>query len=236
MSFSEEKVVVVGKARYEHLASFKENNNKLELPTLFSGKEVSRCIFYDPGAILRGYQSPAEYVELTNGLLKFVQENPEVGLIIKPHPAGSTEVLKKIVLDFGCENVYLTDKKDLPYKYINLSDVVVTKFSTIGIEAMLLDVPVISVILDGEEKFKMYEEAVEYIYSIDALKTLLHSVFKCNERYNDWRVDQIKRQHGFLQRYFYCSQCQPSILTAKKIDAAINSKYSYRIIVSYEQK
>jgi hypothetical protein len=87
---------------------------------------------------------------------------------------------------------------------------------------MLLDVPVISVILDGEKNFKMYEDAVEYVCNIDQLKKMLNILLNYYKTNEDWIGNQIRKQYSFLEKYFDLSHSQPSIFAAKVIDDCIS--------------
>lgn len=72
-------------------------------------------------------------------LLKMMEKHPEWSLIIRPHPSE--------IVDFGVlpRNVRLSPKSEDLYSLLKDIDLVITMTSTVGLEAALLGLPVITI-------------------------------------------------------------------------------------------
>ncbi|MDO9549197.1 MAG: hypothetical protein Q7J65_09570 [Candidatus Marinimicrobia bacterium] len=217
-----DRIELTGMARYDFLADFKktyrreDSLNHLKIPLY-----LSYYITYDPNAILRGFQSTPEQVQVTEALLNFAKNNPSVGLIIKPHPAHCAGILEDMVAEYSLKNVFVVDKDIQPYHALNTADMLITKNSTIGLEAMFFECPVISVILDGDDKFKVFGEAAEYIMNSKALNEFLNLLVKNADFRNTWKTRQIKRQKAFIRDFCFEGEFSSAILGAKAIDQHI---------------
>ena len=98
---------------------------------------------------------------------------------------------------FLCLMYYLIDKNMLPYHALNAADLLITKFSTIALEAMLFKRPVVSILLDGEERFRIYGDAVERANSLEALNEILTMMVSDASRRAAWVENQMKNQEHF---------------------------------------
>jgi hypothetical protein len=219
-----EKMVSVGISRYDNLLDFKKKY-RLEQSRSYLNilSTYSIYILYDSNCILRGYLATSEQIQLTSCLLDFAKRHPSVALIIKPHPGHHRGHLEFQISSYSLQNVYLTNKNMLPYHAINAADFVITKFSTIGIEAMLFERPVISVMLDGEMRWKSYGNAAEYITSVQELNKLLTRISEDTEFRGEWKVNQIKKQKEFLKDYFLESTKPSAELAADTIGKFIKN-------------
>ena len=119
---------------------------------------------------------------------------------------------------FSLPNVYLIDKNMLPFHALNAADLLITKFSTIALEAMLFKRPVVSVLLDGGERFRIYGDAVESANSVEALQKLLSMMVVDANRRAQWVKNQMKNQTRFLKNYFCQSTCKSAELGAEALD------------------
>ncbi len=198
-----DKIVLTGLPRYDSLLNFREHISKeqsfveLDIPTTYS-----IYILYDSSSILRGYLSISEQMETADFLLDFAMRHPDVALIIKPHPGYHSGFLDFLIDSYSLQNVFLIEKSMLPYHAFNVADILITKFSTIGIEAMFFDIPVISLILDNEERFRIYEDAANYITTTKELDQLLTELNDTSNRIK-WNAERIEKQKLFLNRFFY---------------------------------
>lgn len=104
--------------------------------------------------------------KLATAVIKVMQEFKDKQLVIKTHPHEDDTLYKQLVTDNKCNNVtiikdldlYLTKDLDL-YSIIGICDLLITKASTTGLEAMLFKKPLIELILSG------VKSAVPYIES-----------------------------------------------------------------------
>ena len=142
MGFPDERIVSVGMSRYDHLRDFKReycpsrSRRHLGIPETYSF-----YILLDANAVMRGYISQQEQIDNLDALLGFAKDHPEVAVLIKPHPNHRHGFLDYLIDSYRLENVFTIAKDSLPYHAINAADVVITKFSTIGLEAMLFERP-----------------------------------------------------------------------------------------------
>jgi hypothetical protein len=224
-----EKIEIVGQPRYDNLEKFKKHFSSslsytyLKIPTYYD-----YYILYDYGGFMRGYLSIQEINITLNTLKEFIKKNKRVALIIKPHPSAiklsSIKSIKNI-LDKNIPNMFILDKDMLPYHALNCSDFLITKFSTLGIEAMLFKKPVISVILDKESQWKCYQNAADYIFNVEEMLDLLNNIVIYDEFYLNWKKRHIERQEDFLASCFSVSMTSNSELMVKAIEKHL-CKYS----------
>ena len=214
------KIEICGQVRYKGIDDFKKKYNGtqsrsyLRIPSSFS-----MYILFDSGAVLRGFMSSREQAVTLNALLKFASMYPSVALIVKPHP-GHHEGIVEDMIRHGkdSKNVFLINKNMLPYHALNSADVLITKFSTLGMEAMLFDCSVICCVFDDEQRFNIYEGAADYIDRIENLEDLLLKLVTDNNFRCKWHDEHIQKQKDFLARYFCEMKEPPSVYQAKILD------------------
>jgi len=128
--------------------------------------------------------------------------------------------LESLIDTYSLENVFIIDKKISLFPCINATDFLITKFSTSGIEAMYLKKPVVSIILDGENKFKIYAGAAEYVNNIEELNKLMTQLMNDNNYRLQWTANLNDKASKYLSDILYMPpQLSPSELGA---DAIIN--------------
>lgn len=219
------KIIISGKCRYEGSRRRVTESDKLGALTNLGIRDTEkRFMFYDPGSILRGYYSPVEYTLLTCSVLDYAKLHDGVTVIIKPHPSGTSDYLEGIVKRYGLSNVVLLDRRCSPDDAMLASDLLITKMSTLAIEAMLLNKVVIAVILDGEKKFKLFGDAAEYVDTPDELHTLLNRVLDDESVYSRWVSDRLEKQQGYLAQYFPMSKVPSHVVAAETIMGAISER------------
>jgi len=155
-------------------------------------------IFFDPNVVYRGYISQQEQVAVLITLLELAKRYPEIALIIKPHPAEKNKILESIVLNFELSNVKLIPSTDLPYDSLYASDLIISKYSTLLFQAMFMGLPGLSVILDNEKNFMIYENAVDYFFSLDSLREFIIKLIKDQDLRHKWKKDINERQQQYL--------------------------------------
>ena len=168
-----DKVEMVGQSRYDTLDEFmKSFTPSSSLRYLNIPSSFSRYILYDLSVTMRGYVSKAEINITLNGMIEMVKRNEGVALIVKPHPGSKKD---DYWIPDEANNVFILNKNMLPYHALNCSDLLITKYSTLGIEAMLFSKPVISLILDNEKQWEVYQDAADYFY-LEAMISLLENI------------------------------------------------------------
>jgi len=226
---------ISGHARYEGLSDFKKKYNRtqsrlhLGIPTTFS-----MYILFDPNVILRGFMSQQEQAATLKTLLGFAGRHSSLALLVKPHPSRKAGILEDMINSReDLKNVFLINNKMLPYHALNAADMLITKFSTLGIEAMLFNRPVICCILDGERRFKIYEEGADYVDSIGKLESLLLRLVTDDDFRQRWHEERIRRQKGVLEEYFCKMKESPAVYQADILDSYLKKRL-YKKMVRYE--
>lgn len=215
------RIVTVGLSRYDNIPAFRKEYSPSQSKTFLNIPQVYKYyILFDSNADLRGYITIQEQSIVTMALLNFVREHPSLALMIKPHPVHNRGWLEDLVNCFSLPNVYLINKNMLPYHGLNAADLVITKFSTIAVEAMLFEKPVISILLDGEERFRIYGDAVERANSLEALNKFLTIMISDAGKRTELVKNQIKNQEHFLNNFF-----RNNIFESAKIGSAALDKF-----------
>ena len=214
------RIVSVGLSRYDHLADFQKDYSPFQSRAYLNiPQDFQNYILFDSNYPLRGYLTIQELSLVTNALLNFAREHPSVALMIKPHPAHRHDWLEDFIDYFSLPNVYLIDKNMLPFHALNAADLLITKFSTIALEAMLFKRPVVSILLDGGERFRIYGDAVECANSVEALHEILTMmVGDASRRANPWVKNQLENQAKFLKYYFGNSIAESAQIGAEALD------------------
>jgi hypothetical protein len=217
-----QRVVPVGTLRYETLfelkrnASVEDSRKRLAVPS-----DLDLHIFWNAGAVLRGFNTPREQMTAAKALLD-LSAAYRCGLIIKPHVTHTGEALDRVIDSHpAAPHVVRVTGAELPYVAMHASDVVVTKTSTIGLEAMLLERPVVFLALDGEPKWRAaYEDAVEYVHSLDELDDLFRMLVDAGRR-KTWMLGRLAAQERYLRDYFCSTDTRPELLAAETIASRI---------------
>ncbi len=225
--FSSDNIVVTGSDRFELVKKFKQKCSP-DQSRSFLGIPASyeMYIFYDPNAVVRGYLSSQEQTINTTILLEFAKQHPNIALIIKPHPGHKRGILESQIKLFSCKNVFYVEKDLIPYHCLNAADLIITKFSTIGLEALFLRRPVVSVLLDGEKRFKTYGDAAEYFYSTKDLIDLLALLISDKNYRWQWNENMKKRSSDFRKELIVSTSKGTSELVIDKLHEVIQNRYS----------
>ena len=225
--FSERRIVSVGMSRYDRLRAFRDAHSPsssrqlLGIPATYSFH-----VLLDAGVVMRGYCSRQEQIEALEVVLQFAKDHPAVAALIKPHPSHHHGMLDDLIDSYALENVFRISKNSLPYHAINAADVVLTKYSTIGLEAMLFERPVISLILDGEERFKIFDHAAAYVMSSRECAQLLAKLARDRACFETWRDDQARQHRLFLKGYCLDDPTPAADLAATVLDQEIRRHQS----------
>jgi len=221
-------VADVGSLRYDDLVNLKNNTSReMSRREIDAPSTDGLCIFWDPNTVLRGCLTAQEQLRVTDALVKLTAAHA-CGLIVKPHPSHKPGALERLLKAAG--HVCSVDRSKLPYHSLNASDIVVTKVSTIALEAMMLDKPVISVSLDGEPRWrKIYGDAVEYVASTEQLTGLLAELLDDDRRRSTWTAERLAVQRAFLARYFRPHANSPADLAAAAIVSRLEQPVTARL-------
>lgn len=202
MGVSEKSVIKVGagraKSHFDNIKSLSKEESKREIGIY---KDYDIYILLEFSMPVSGFISTDEVSIILDTLVDFVQINLNIALIIKPNHSVDLSLLSHINSKKN-QNIYLVDKKALPDHALNIADVFFCKFSTLGIEAMIYDAQVVSILLDEEKTFKVFGDAAEYIYKKEDLKFFLEKKFSSKENFIKWKNSFIKKRATFTREYY----------------------------------
>ena len=84
-----------------------------------------------------------------------------------------------------------------------------------------MSAPVISLLFDGEERFKIFDRAAEYVMSPKECSLLLARLIGDPAFFMNWRLDQVQRHRIFLGEYCVDDSRPAADLAAAAIDQEI---------------
>jgi hypothetical protein len=219
---SKSKIASVGMSQYDWLARFSAEHSAEQSRYILGIPEgFVFYVLYDMNLPYRGYLSPSEQTQLREFLLKFSRNHKEVALIIKPHPGYDSKIMKQLIQSCSSSNVFFVERNALTGHSLNSADLLITKNSTIGLEAMLMECPVVSVMLDEEKEFQTFGEAAEYIATIHDLSLLLGKL-TCDPVFRkQWADNRIKKGRHYATEYVGQRKVPSASLAAAAIDSCI---------------
>jgi CDP-glycerol glycerophosphotransferase (TagB/SpsB family) len=237
LGVDDSRIAMVGLSRYTHFDKFTREHSSAESRQILGiGYEADLYILYDPNLIMRGFLSPSEQIDTLELLLNLARQNHRVAVLIKPHPGHHPGMLETVIKSYDLPNVFLLAKNMAPYHALNMCDLLITKYSTIGLESMFFKHPVIAVILDGEPRWKLFGEAAEYVLSLAELESLLARIIKDQEFFAAWRGQQLQKQEKYLAEYFDEKPVSSAALAAKAIDRHIKKSLESRALNTNAQR
>ena len=161
----EERIIITGSPQFDDLALRNIDFKEKEL--------INLGVKPDKKVIVLATQSIPNIEQITEALSRAVKEIPKTQLVIKTHPS---EYLTKKYLEIAgkhLDNTVLT--KEYLYPLLNRCDLLVISSSTVGMEAMILGKPVITVNFTGKPDLMPYAEekaAVGVYKEEDLLRTI----------------------------------------------------------------
>jgi hypothetical protein len=222
-----DRIAIVGSLRYGELAEFARTySGQQSRRQIGVSRDYGLHVLWDPNLVIRGYLSPQEQLRVASTLGDVAQTSGRsCALIVKPHPSSSPGAVERW-FEMTDKPVFQVPSAHLPYHAINAADVIVTKISSLGIEAMLMDRPVIAVVLDREPKWRIaFDDGAEHINSEAALTRLLVRLRDEPDFRFAWTERRLAAQRQFLSRYF-AESGDPTGAAARIIAARIGARSS----------
>jgi hypothetical protein len=144
----EEKLVVTGQPSFDGLIKYR--NGKKE------GEERLLVVITQP---LDVAMTPDVRREMLRGALLAGSMVPRLRVVVKPHPRENLDDLRLVLGELDAPPVTLLSKKTNLYALLASSDVVLTAFSTVGVEAIMLGRPVVVFKTDEKRAFLPYVDS-----------------------------------------------------------------------------
>tara|TARA_B110000305_G_scaffold217152_1_gene256243 strand:- start:104 stop:1045 length:942 start_codon:yes stop_codon:yes gene_type:complete len=221
---SEEDVIVYGAGRADsHFKNVnvlsKENSKKI----IGIKEDYDIHMLFDYSGALPGYISLEEASYHLNIVIDFCKDHPNIALIIKPHPSADMSILSN-ALSNKTKNIYVVDKNMLPDHALNIADIMITKFSYMGVEAMIYNVQVVSLLFDDESMFKNFREAAEYIYDKEELIMFLKNTFSTKNTFIQWKEQYKEKRELFIEQFYPNLGNRSEEIIVKTITSRINDR------------
>ncbi len=184
----DEQVVVTGWPKYDVYHTLKDNlleEKRDTLNILFATQPIDIKLNLD-------------IIELIGS---FVEDFAHIHLIVKPHPGENTKAYYQVAKRY--KQVILHDSREDIARLIACSDALITMFSTVGMEAELLDKPIICLNFANEETKPVYVSsgvAIE-VKNLDELIPAIKDALY-NEEVRARLAEARKKfvyQHAYLQ-------------------------------------
>ncbi len=165
-----EKIVITGASKFDRIETKKSPLNKNIIKELKFKKNKK--------LILLTTQLIPDMNKITSAVCKALKKIPETQLIIKVHP--SEYDIKKYKKIAGNEGLNVTITEKYLYPLLTTCNILITPFSTTGLEAMIIGKPLITVNFSGKPDKMPYAEsgAALGVYKPDNIKPAIKSVLE----------------------------------------------------------
>ncbi|MBX0359455.1 surface carbohydrate biosynthesis protein [Halobacillus sp. Nhm2S1] len=148
-------------------------------------------------------------------------EFPQMNLVIRPHPSDKFEVFARDLVD--CENVYVVHEGNV-VNWINASQLVIHNGCTTGVEAFLLEKPVISFITSDENTFDLPNEMSIKMEEVEDICMFIRSDMK-SYNFSENKFKE-KQKADLLQKYY---SHNPNKLSYQNIIRKLNALKTNRL-------
>jgi len=130
-----ERFHVTGQPRYDALCALRRNADATALRTKYDLPQGARCVLL----ATQPHQSPAFVQRIADAVLA----TPDVELLLRQHPAEEEQKYVAMARELG-ERCHLLGSSGNIFELIAASDALVTEFSTVALEAVILGKPVVT--------------------------------------------------------------------------------------------
>jgi hypothetical protein len=226
--FRSENVIVTGLHWVESIMDFAQQTTKQQSRATLGLPIAKWFVLLDVNATLLGYQAAQEQQSVLSMVLDFAKTNPDCFIMVKPHPGSQDHIVGQLIAEYALPNVKMIEKAVLPYNVLNAADLLITKVSTLAIEAMYLNVPTIGIVLDNETFWEVYQNGIEYQRSVADLQVRLRTLLDDRERMLSWNEEMKVRQRYFLNSHGILS----SHNTSRNVVLALKNKLAAGKVLS----
>ncbi len=197
-----DQIIVAGLPWLEEVRQFGIKHSRDESRAVIGiPRDIDACILFDSSFPLPGWMSVREQIIQVRTLLNLARRLHGLHLIIKPHQGHRPGYLEEIVAEYSLANVHFLTRDYPIFHALNAADLLITKMSTLAIQAMCLNIPTVAVLLDREPGFMCYEDAVDYAYTIEDLIATVERVVANAHSTAAWRISISERSVAYLERH-----------------------------------
>jgi len=223
LGIGKERIRVTGEPYYDSLLKsrneFDRNSflNKYRIP---KGKKVI-LYAYQPNVTTSAFGFMMLNEILAYQVFKDIGNNENYWIIFKMRPCDSVDKGLKIVKCSGAKNITVISKTD-NFKLIRASDLIITRYSTMALEGILLNKPV--VILDFPRENRettlspfLNTTSVRVVDKEEDFSPTIEKIFKDTEV----KKSLASGRKGFLKKYLYSAENSSSHKTVECIKSMI---------------
>ena len=146
-----ERIVVTGVAHFDQLFNRNKEQDKQVLAKGGISPDEKAVLFTTDNITF------SETKEMLTGVISAVLKMNDVQLVIKVHPREDVEPYQEMAEKYRDSRIHVVKDTDL-YTLINSCELLITKFSTTALEAMMIDKPVVTINLSGQPTPVPYAE------------------------------------------------------------------------------
>ncbi|MBW2989890.1 CDP-glycerol glycerophosphotransferase family protein [Candidatus Woesearchaeota archaeon] len=191
--YPSDKVEVLGCQRYDVLA---------DAGRMYSKKESCKKLGIDPDRRIIALFTNSNFDEENKALLKAtfdaVKKIPNVQLAVKPHPKENYRIHYQMKENTRSDAIIIRDIDS--FELLHIADIVMIYWSTVGLEAMILDKPVIVINLMGQPDKVPYAKqgAAIGVYKEEDLAGSIKSIL------SDEEIQKKLKKNRDKLAYEYC--------------------------------
>lgn len=200
MGVPPDKIFITGQPGFDLIQNKKFNINQLKAELKIpENKHLSVLATQPLVGFLWTEEENEKFIEI---VCNAVRKIPETVLVIKIHPVESMEKYKIILKNLKEDSVIICKDIDL-YELLNACDLLMTVHSTVALEAMIFDKPVITINLTGKPDLFPYAEsgaAIGVYKEEDLVPAIKNTLF--NEEIKTKIAQERKKfvyEHAYLQ-------------------------------------
>jgi len=154
MGVPAEKVFVTGQPRFDRLLNQKYQPDKIRTELNIPVGKGLFVLATQP--LYQGFWAEAEYCRLVEIIVQAMSEFPQHQLVIKLHPSEDESYYQEILAAMGQQDKVIVCRDVDIYELLNTCDLLLTAHSTVALEAMILDKPVVTVNLSSKPDVMPY--------------------------------------------------------------------------------
>lgn len=206
-----DQIDVVGQPRFSGYEEFADTNTaEVSRRELGLPHDARLYVGFDPGGAVRGYLSAREQADMTEALIRAARREPRLLLVVKPHPSHSTDHLRPLLAEAAPGSLLVLDRSASLRHFLNAVDVVVTKYSTLILEAALMRRASISALLDNEPRFQIYGDIAAVVHTGQQLEDLMVSLGADAAAFSAWRAEQLVRHQTYMPEHYSRNDIAPA--------------------------
>jgi len=218
--YPQDSVVATGLPRFDVLAEKTRNLKEEDVRRKFGLRPESRVILCIMHAFQAKYGYPDYDKEYLSMMLEATRNLPQVHLVVKLHPIEDGEMERQLVERSGVGDVVITSEGLA--EILSICEVVTMISSTVGIEAAILDKPIVVVNVTGQpDTVSFVEEGIAI--GVNRESDLKETILKIlNDRELRGRLE--KNRAAFIRRHVYAVDGRAASRIADEADDLVKKK------------